>query len=71
MEFKKDVPIPAIQTVRQVRYAFLDEMEVGDSVSLDLDLDNLRVFLAKKHKESEKRFITRKNGKEILIWRTT
>lgn len=67
VKIDKGIPVPTETRVRASKYP-LAEMEVGDSFFTEKDIKGMISRFAAKH--NGKKFVTRKEGDGIRVWRT-
>ncbi|KKL57459.1 hypothetical protein LCGC14_2235170 [marine sediment metagenome] len=67
IEIEKDVPVPQYAGYKNRKYPF-QEMEVGDSILVE---EKARQALSHwiMRSQTEKKFVTRKEGDKVRIWR--
>lgn len=71
MQIEKGIPIPTKQYTRNC-WTFLNDMEVGDSVLLDLkSYGSARQSVHIYARVNQKEFIVRKLPEGVRIWRTS
>lgn len=73
MKIEKGIPIPPSKTERSELFTILSQLEIGDSVLVEGDIQNRTrakaVAMNLRHR-SEKDFITRRVKNGLRIWRT-